>query len=173
MVPNVSETPSRPLGQRRAATLRASLMLGAILAVVLGACSGPSGATGSASPGSGGSAITVRDAWVRPAAAGAQSAAYLTITNAGAADRLVAVKCTIAASAMLHQTTTDPSGMTGMSMIKDVPIPAGGSVTLEPGGTHIMLTGLSQALVEGSAVELGLVFQSAGTVTVSAAVATR
>jgi periplasmic copper chaperone A len=173
MLPSVSQSLSARQGPRPSAARWLALLLGALLAIAIGACGGPSGATASSSFAASGPAITVRDAWVRPGPAGAQSAAYLTITNSGAADRLVAVTCTIAGSAMLHQTTTDPSGMTGMSMLADLPIPAGGSVTLRPGGAHIMLTGLSRALVEGSVVELGLVFESAGTVTVSAAVATR
>jgi copper(I)-binding protein len=156
--------------------LRATFVLGAAVAVVavaLAGCSGPTGSVAAPSASATGSAITVRDAWVRPAAAGAESAAYLTIASSGSADRLTAVECTIATSAMLHQTTTDPSGMTGMSLIEDLPIPAGGTVKLEPGGTHIMLTGLRQALVTGTTVELRLVFDGAGTLTIPATVAAR
>lgn len=173
MIPSlsVSAPPGRALRPRAASW--ATSILGAIVAVVLAACSGPTGSVGSPSGSAPGAAITVSDAWVRPAAAGAESAAYLTITNAGSADRLISVKCTIASSAMLHQTTTDPSGMTGMSMIQDLPIPTGATVKLQPGGTHIMLTGLSQGLATGTTVELRLVFEVAGTVTVPAAVASR
>jgi copper(I)-binding protein len=169
--PSVSAPPGRAL--RPPAASPATLILRAIFAVLFAACSGPAASGGaSASPGAS-STITVREAWVRPAAAGAESAAYLTITNAGPADRLIAVGCTFATSAMLHQTTTDPSGMTGMAMIENLPIPAGATVKLEPGGTHIMLSGLSQALATGATVELRLVFDLAGTLTVPATVALR
>jgi copper(I)-binding protein len=176
VIPNLSVgTPSGRAHRPRSAS-PATRILGAVVAVVavgLAACSGATGSAGSPSASAAAPAITIRDAWVRPAAAGAVSAAYLTIANAGAADRLIAIKCTIAGSAMLHRTTTDPSGMTGMSMIQDLAIPAGTTVKLEPGGTHIMLTGLSQALVAGATVDLGLVFDGAGTLTVPAAVAAR
>lgn len=168
--PSVGAPPGR--APRPLTAVHMTVILAAAITVLIAACSGT---TGSAAPSRSapGSAITVRDAWVRPAPAGGESAAYLTITNAGSTDRLTAVKCTIAASAMLHQTTTDPSGMTGMSMIPDLPIPAAATVKLEPGATHIMLTGLSQALVTGTTVELRLVFDGAGTLTVPATVAAR
>ena len=176
MTPDLSFDAPPGRAHRPRISLRATWILGAVVALVavgLAACGGSTGSPGSPSASAAGPAIAVRDAWVRPAAAGAESAAYLTIDNAGSADRLVAIRCAIARSAMLHQTTTDPSGMTGMSMIEDLAIPAGATVKLEPGGTHIMLTGLSQALVTGATVELRLVFDAAGTLTVPAAVATR
>jgi copper(I)-binding protein len=45
-------------------------------------------------------------------------------------------------------------------------IPAGQSVTLEPGGFHIMFMELKQAFVEGSMVPVTLTFANAGTVEV-------
>jgi copper(I)-binding protein len=134
-----------------------------------GACPAP-GSRPAASGVPATATIEVSAAWVRPAAAGAKTAAYLTITNHGPADKLIAVHTTIARSAMIHQTATDSSGMTGMSMVDDVPIPAGGTVTLEPGGMHLMLAGLTAALADGSTVELELVFEHAGAIRVSTAV---
>lgn len=124
----------------------------------------------SAAPAAAPPTLTVADAWMRPAAAGGTSAAYLTITNAGAADTLLAVHCTIAGSVMIHQTTTDASGMTGMSMLDNLPVPAGTTVSLKPGGLHVMVTGLTRPLAAGERIELQLVFEHAGSVTVAAAV---
>ncbi len=45
-------------------------------------------------------------------------------------------------------------------------IPAGRSVTLAPGGLHIMFMQLTQQLAEGSTVPLTLNFEAAGTVEV-------
>jgi copper(I)-binding protein len=112
----------------------------------------------------------ISDAWARPAAAGTQTAAYLTITNPGAADTLLSANCADAASTMIHRTTTDASGMTGMSMMKDLPVPAGATVRLEPGGMHVMMTGLTKAFEAGATVELRLTFEHAGLVVVTAAV---
>jgi copper(I)-binding protein len=140
-------------------------LIGALAwSVLLGACAASSSGSAPADT------IEVSGAWIRPAAAGAETAAYFTITNHGSADKLIAVRTTVAGSTMIHQTATDSTGMTGMSMIADVPIPAGGSVTLEPGGTHVMLAGLRSSLAAGATVELELVFEHAGAIRVATAV---
>lgn len=147
---------------RRARRSTAGIVLIVVLAAVVGACAGPVASVPS---------VTVADAWIRPAGAGATTAAYLTITNAGpAADTLLAVHCTIAGSAMLHQTSTDASGMTGMSMVDSLPVPPGGSVSLQPGGMHVMLTDLTRPILAGEKIEIELVFEHAGTIRVPAPV---
>ena len=142
------------------------LLGGAALAiVVLGVAAACTGAPAPSSPG-----VSVSGAWVRPAAIGGDTAAYFTISNAGPADALLSVQCGLAGSAMLHRTSTDSSGMTGMSMIEKVPVPAGSTVELEPGGTHVMMGGLTRALAAGDSVELRLTFERAGEIVVPAAV---
>ncbi len=132
------------------------------MATVLVACSGL-----------GGTHLVVTDAWVRPALPGAESAAYLKIENAGlTGDTLLSVDSPDAAMAELHGTSTDPSGMTGMTPMDELTIPAGESVTLAPGAMHVMLTGLTHPLTVGGTVELRLVFRHAGTMTIQAAVRT-
>lgn len=116
------------------------------------------------------SALIVADAWARPAPVGGDTAAYLTITNPGTADVLLSVQCTIAGSTMLHETSTDASGMTGMSMLDTLPVPAGATVRLEPGGAHLMIGGLTRALVEGEHLELRLVFEHAGEIVIPATI---
>jgi copper(I)-binding protein len=127
----------------------------------------PPGASAAAASSPG---LTVGDAWARTAVAGGDSAAYLTITNTGPADTLVSIECTIASSTMLHQTATDSTGMTGMSMLADLPIPAGATIQLAPGGTHVMIGGLDHPLTVGEKVELRLVFAHAGEIVVPAAI---
>lgn len=115
---------------------------------------------------------TISDAWVRATTAGADtSAAYLVIANPGSvADTLLSASSPAATSVELHQTSTDSSGMTGMAPMANLAIPAGGSVTLAPGGAHLMIMGLHQPLVAGGAIEVDLVFEHAGTIVVQAAV---
>jgi copper(I)-binding protein len=149
------------LSRRFRRALGAVALLGAALPILAACAASPSASTGS---------VAIRDAWIRPAAAGTQTAAYLTIANPGSPDVLLSARCTIAASTMLHQTTTDASGMTGMSMIDRLPIPAGATVELKPGGTHVMMTGLGKTLEAGSSVELELTFEKAGRIVVTAAV---
>ena len=128
--------------------------------LALGGCTSPAASTGS---------LTVRDAWLRTPAGG-QTAGYLVIENGtGQADVLTAVALPGGGSAMLHQTSTDASGMTGMHPVDGIHVPAGGAVTLEPGGFHIMIDGLG-TVAAGDKVELDLTFEHAGKVVVQAEV---
>jgi len=116
----------------------------------------------------------ITDAWVRVPSPGATStAAYVVISNpGGVAEVLTRVSTPVAQGASMHRTTTstDMGGMTGMEMVDAIHIPAGGEVTLEPGGFHIMLDALTGTLAEGASIELTLTFEHAGEITVTAAV---
>ena len=46
----------------------------------------------------------------------------------------------------------------------------GGSVRLAPGGSHVMLGGLTSALAAGTTIELQLLFEHAGTITIPATI---
>ncbi|MEO8531131.1 MAG: copper chaperone PCu(A)C [Deltaproteobacteria bacterium] len=95
------------------------------------------------------------------------AAGYLKIANAGAEDdRLIGIEITGIGMAMLHETKVDADGMTGMDMLTALDIPAGETVSLEPGAMHIMLTGLSAPLTEWEMLPATLVFEHAGRVAV-------
>ena len=149
-------SPSRPTIGRVRGLIVALVPL---LAALLAACG-----SGAASPGG----MTVHDAWIREPIGGT-TAGYMVIENGtGQADVLSAISLPGGGMAMLHETTTDPSGMTGMMPVDGIQVPAGGTVTLEPGGFHVMIDGLSAKV--GDRVELKLTFEHAGTVTVEAEV---
>jgi periplasmic copper chaperone A len=155
---------------RRVAILLA-VLLAVLLALVAAACG--SGSSTNPGPSVAGGPLTVRDAWVRAAPSGADTAAYFTIFNGCLTDdTLMGVTATIARSAGLHQTTTDPSGMTGMQMAPQVKVPKCGTVQFAPGGYHVMLMGVTSELKTGDTVLLQLSFQNAGVVKVTAAVRT-
>jgi copper(I)-binding protein len=103
--------------------------------------------------------IQVAHAWARPALAGkTTTAAYLSITNrGGAGDALVAVTSSVG-NAQVHSTSMD-GGIMRMREVERLPLSAGATVKLEPGGTHVMLTGLNQSLHAGSRLELTLRFE--------------
>ena len=144
-----------------------AIILSIALAAVVAGCGG-SGTAG-ASPANGG-ILTLGGAWARETAAGGTSAAYLTITNGTFTDDvLVGVSApTVTNDASLHETTSDANGMTGMQHADELKIPAGGTVTLEPGGYHIMLMDLTTDLRAGDKVDLMLTFEQAGPVPVTA-----
>jgi len=92
------------------------------------------------------------------------SAAYLTIENHGkSADKLVDIQCGCADSAMVHRTATK-NGVSSMSMVGEVEIPAGGKVQFKPDGLHVMLVGLKRPLKAGRTQVMTLRFQKAGKV---------
>ncbi len=106
--------------------------------------------------------------WVRASIPGASNgAAYLIrIQNQGkTADALVKVSTPIATRAELHNHIME-GDMMKMFEVKRIDIPAGGSVTLTPGGYHIMLFGLKHELKTGERYQLELTFTKAGKITV-------
>jgi copper(I)-binding protein len=138
---------------------RAVLSL-ALIAPLLAAC-------GESSSEAGG--IELRDAWAR-ASATQTSAAYLTIENrTGEDDTLLEVRSPVAERVEIHDMTMEDMVMR-MRKLDDLPVAAGESVSLAPGGKHIMLIGLSGPLEEGASVPLTLVFEKAGEIAVEAPV---
>jgi hypothetical protein len=86
------------------------------------------------------------------------SAAFMTLRNAGDADRkLVAGRTSAAGTVELHTHIND-EGVMRMRQVPEIAIPAGGETRLEPGGLHIMLIGLKQPLQPGDTLELELEF---------------
>jgi copper(I)-binding protein len=118
-----------------------------------------------ASCGQGGSPnVQIADAWARETVADQTStAAYLTITNSGTADdRLVDVLAPEPIKASVHA-TENSGGISRMrEMASGVAVPAGSTVELKPGGTHMMITGLRAPLHRGEALKLRLRFAKSG-----------
>jgi copper(I)-binding protein len=140
------------------------------VAIALIACSGSSAsAPASSEVASAPTSLTIEGAWARPAVAGAESAAYFTITGApDQPDSLLEASSPDAMSVELHEVTADASGMMGMHPIDRLDIPAGGTIELKPGSYHLMVMGLTKELAVGGTLELELVFADAGTIVVQA-----
>jgi copper(I)-binding protein len=111
------------------------------------------------------SAIVVTDAWARATPPGAKTgAAYVTVTNKGKeADKLVSATTPVAGEAQLHTTLTE-NGVMKMRPVSAIDLKPGASVTLKPGGMHLMLTDLKQPLKEGESFPVALTFEKAGRV---------
>jgi copper(I)-binding protein len=148
--------------------MRVARLSAVILAALLAAACSSAGA--SAPPTAG--ALTVTDPWARSTAVvDRPGGAYLVIHNGtGQADALVGASSPAAASVEVHETTHDSGGMMGMHAVPRLEVPAGETVTLEPGGYHLMLMGLVAPLVVGEAIDLTLRFERAGPITVRAAI---
>ncbi len=135
----------------------------ATLALGLGACGSDTPTTGTPAAGaavdgssSSGSALVLDSGWVK--AASDMTAVFGTVRNTS--DRAVTVtggSSDAADRVEVHTMVKQPDGSMKM-MVKPggLVVPAGSSVTLEPGGDHIMLIGLSSALANGDDVHLTL-----------------
>lgn len=98
-------------------------------------------------------------------------AGYLTITNNGTADdALVSAKSPVAGMTQIHEMKMEGDVMKMTALPDGLVIPAGQSVTLAPGGLHIMFMDLKEPLVEGAMVPVTLTFATAGTIDIELAV---
>ncbi|MEM7616119.1 MAG: copper chaperone PCu(A)C, partial [Pseudomonadota bacterium] len=87
------------------------------------------------------------------------------ITNTGSEDELLVSASSPLGTTQLHKTETDANGVARMiEQEKGIPIPAGETVMLEPGGLHVMFMGLDAPLEEGASHDVKLVFENAGEV---------
>jgi copper(I)-binding protein len=92
---------------------------------------------------------------------------FVVIKNTGAmADRLVSARSPAAGAVQIHEMKMDGNVMRMRELEKGLEIPAGATVTLAPGGLHLMMMGLKEPLKQGSSVPLTLVFEKAGSIDV-------
>ena len=121
------------------------------------------GGLGAASPAAGEGALSIEGAWVRASIGGSRvSAVYLVVTNHGEeADRLLGAETGRARHTMIHRSVVE-GGVAKMRRAGAVEVPPGGSVRLEPGGLHVMLTGVAPPLEAGERIPVTLVFERAG-----------
>lgn len=97
---------------------------------------------------------------------GKTAAGYFSVTNAGTTDdRLMEIRADVP-RADVHATETDASGVTRMTPVGPLDVPPGETVTLEPGGLHVMFMGLENPLKAGDTLPATLVFEKAGEIAV-------
>jgi copper(I)-binding protein len=119
----------------------------------------------------------VQKAWVRlPAVPGRPAAGYLTLVGGNKDATLVAVTTPAASRTELHETMkmdapapgapdhagheamAGMSGATTMRPVKALPLPAGQTVKLAPGGLHLMLFDVDTKVTPGASVPLRVMF---------------
>jgi len=106
--------------------------------------------------------------WARATPKGAASGAgYMTITNKGTApDTVSCVSDDASAQCQIHSMTMEGGVMKMRPVGGGLEIKPGETVTLQPGGYHIMFVNLKHALEQGQSVKATLKFEHAGTVDV-------
>ena len=101
--------------------------------------------------------------YARPTVAGQSgSAAYLLIRNAGGgADRLLSASSPAVQSISVHESRTQ-GGVARMRGAEPLTIEGGATLTMAPGGLHLMLMGLRSPLRPGEQLPLTLSFERSG-----------
>jgi copper(I)-binding protein len=112
--------------------------------------------------------IEVRAPWTRATVFGASVAAgFLTIEDKGKeADRLTGASSDVAQKVEIHEMRMEDGVMKMRALPDGIEIKPGETVTLKPGGLHLMMVGLKEKLVPGATVHVTLNFAKAGPIPV-------
>lgn len=95
---------------------------------------------------------------------GGSAAAYVVVTNTQATpDTLVGASATVCNVTEVHE-MIDVDGVKTMRAAERLEVPASGSLTLKPGGTHIMLMELHNSLRKLDTIDVVLHFARQGAV---------
>lgn len=103
--------------------------------------------------------VQVQEPWVRETLSTAGTGAFMKLT-AATDMRLVDVRSPVAGVAEIHEMAMQGDVMK-MRAISQLPLPAGKTVELKPGGYHLMLMDLKAPVKPGAQVPLTLVFENA------------
>lgn len=112
--------------------------------------------------------LTVSNGWTRATPPRAVAGGgFVTITNHGSKDDiLVSASAAVSGKAELHEMSVVDNIMKMRHLPGGVPIPAGETVELKPGGFHVMFLDLKAPLKKGDTLNVSLTFEKAGTVEV-------
>ena len=114
--------------------------------------------------------VAVSGAWFRALPSGQPAGGYFTMKNGGPAPvQLVAAESAACGMLMLHQTVSN-NGTSRMEDVKNVTVPADGTVSFEPGGYHLMCMNPGSAMTPGKSVPVTLLFSDGSKVRVDFAV---
>jgi len=113
--------------------------------------------------------ISIEKPFSRATPAGSKvGAGYMTIINKGtAADRLVSASSPAAGKVEIHEMSMQGNVMKMRGVAGGLPIESGKTISLAPGGYHLMLMGLKTPLKQGDKVPVTLIFEKAGKVDVT------
>lgn len=110
--------------------------------------------------------LVMSDCWARASVPGARSAViYGSFRNDEKRSLTInAVTSEIARMIIIHETVLENS-MVMMSPVEQLRIAPGEEIELKPGGLHMMLTGLTRALIEKDVFQIRLFFSDGRTAT--------
>ncbi len=116
--------------------------------------------------------VQVLDAWARPADSGATGGVYLVLKNTDtAALHITSFETPVSTSTEAHETMMH-GDMAAMDMRAELVIAQGATLTMKPGGTHLMLMHLTRPLTRQATVPVTLRFSDGRTFVAMAQVRT-
>jgi len=112
--------------------------------------------------------LEISQPWARATAPTAPAGGgYLAITNKGTTpDRLVSASSPAAQTVQVHEMKMEGNIMRMREVEHGLEIAPGATVTLAPGGFHLMMMGLKGPFKQGTTVPVTLVFEKAGRIDV-------
>ncbi len=115
--------------------------------------------------------LRISDAWLRAMPPGPpNSAAYMTLQNSGASPvAVVAVATPVADAVEIHESVQE-DGLWRMRELEQLRLAPGETLSLSPGGRHLMVLGLRQRPVAGDSVSFQLTLDNGDMVQVQAVV---
>lgn len=99
-----------------------------------------------------------KDAWVRGTVASQKATGMFVQLTSPMGGKLVSVSSPVAGVVEIHEMAMDGNVMK-MRAIPSLDLPAGKAVDLKPGGFHVMLMDLKQALKEGDSVPVTFIVE--------------
>ncbi len=113
-------------------------------------------------------ALEISHPWTRATPPSAKAGGgFLVIENKGTTpDRLVSAQSNAAQKVEIHEMKMDGNVMRMRELAGGLEIPPGGTVTLKPGGLHIMFMELKAPFAKDAKVPVTLVFEKAGKIDV-------
>ena len=114
--------------------------------------------------------VSVTNAWIRALPAHLPAGGYFTLKNLGKSEvSLTGASSSACGMLMLHK-SSDRNGMSSMSDMESVAVPAGATVSFAPGGYHLMCMDPAASLKPGSKAFVTLEFSDGTKTTVTFAV---
>lgn len=149
------------------------LSLFAVAALIWTACGGDGAVQPALTASASVTDVSVTDPWSRQPAIGQPNAAvYMVVSNPTATDvTILNASSPVTDRVELHEAVRNDSGTVQMQRIgAGVVVPAGGGVSFEPGGAHVMMLDIDSATYPTDNVEVTLELDSGDTLTFNAEV---
>ena len=115
--------------------------------------------------------IKISNAWIRPSAAGMNTAFFFNVTNSSKfSDTLISANSKVAEIVEIHETYEKGDDMMGMRSVEKVVIPASSTFEFKPMHHHVMLIKVIKDLKINDKGTVNLKFKNAGEINVTAKV---